>query len=68
MADVRLLKIIDSLADDRTGDADGKKVSEAYGAGFDKAFREAYDDDYIDRQGSVGSIRLSRSGRELARQ
>lgn len=68
MADVRLLKLVDSLADERSGNAPEKAVKEAYGAGYERAVREAWEDGHLDRQGAIGYLKLSSYGRELARQ
>lgn len=67
MADLRLLRIIDELAND-LGMAGEKKVEAAYGPGFRKALREAFDDGLLTTQGaSIGTVKLSASGRRLAR-
>lgn len=68
MADIRLLKLIDSLSDDR-GFANHKAVEQAYGQGCTRAVNEASDDGHLApwRETPMGSIKLSSRGRELAR-
>lgn len=61
-----MLKLIDSMSDDM-GCADGKAVEAAYGEGFKRTVMEAFEDGYLDRNGPLGSLKLSSSGRSKAR-
>ena len=67
MSENRLLKLIDSMSDDM-GHADGKAVETAYGEGFKRTLSEALDDHLLDMRCPVGSLKLSPSGRQRARQ
>lgn len=66
MADIRLLKLIDSMSNDM-GHASSKAVEAAYGEGYKRAVAEAWDAGYLDRLGPIEGHKLSNLGRDLAR-
>jgi hypothetical protein len=67
MANQRLLQIIlEESEKSPMGMADGKIVAERYGDGFHEAFIGLIQQGYISRDGIVGTITLSPSGRFAA--